>query len=299
MTTEINYNNFWTKLADNWNDIYNNIIQGKDLNNILYLINLLLEEELKKYIDIEFTVSEINRIYYEECNNVIELYISPKLKKENITYMNNLYNCYIKHKESKTDTYKKLTKLNIIKYKAFNIKDALIEDINYDNYCIKYDDIGVQTFVGYNEEKMPILNLVLYVKKPICDKILKKKKISVVMPDETTTEIEKWLPHETTAFDVILLNVIGEYNFIHNIGYIEFLLEGDPLISEGSVFTELNDIRNELLLLEKIKNINICSVCDRRELQKNILMCSRCKKNKYCCYNCQYIDYKTHKKFCS
>ena len=51
--------------------------------------------------------------------------------------------------------------------------------------------------------------------------------------------------------------------------------------------------------IEKIKNINICSVCDRRELQKNILMCSRCKKNKYCCYNCQYIDYKTHKKFCS
>jgi hypothetical protein len=318
MSTEINYNNFWQKLADNWKDIYNNIIsksekeynifahqgdnkesQKTKLENILFYINSLLCDELKKYIEIEYTIGEINRTYYNtKYDNIVELYISPKLKKENIIYMNKLYDAYIVNQREKSDIYKKLEYLTVVKYKAYNIKDALIEDINYDNYIIKYDDFGSQTFIGYNEEKLPVLNLVLYVKKPICDRILKKKKISVIMPDGSTSDVEKWLPHETTAFDIILLNIVGEYNFIHNIGYIEFLPEGDPLISEGSIFTELNDIRKQLLLLEKIKNINICSVCDRRELQKNILMCSKCKKIKYCGYNCQTIDYKTHKTFC-
>jgi hypothetical protein len=303
MSIEINYNNFWQKLAENWDDLYTNILNNTNkedkLNEILYLINLLLGEELQKHIDIEFTVGEINRIYYNnKYDNIIELYISPKLKKENIIYMENLYDVYNTHKQKKSDIYKKLNNLTVIKYKAYNVKDSLIDDITYDNCIIKYEDIGVQTFIGYDEKKLPVLNLVLYVKKPISEKILKKKKINVIMPDGSNSEIEKWLPHETNAFDIFLLNIAGEYNFINNIGYIEFLPEGDPLIAEGSMFTELNDIRKELLLLEKIKNINICSVCGRRDLQKNILMCSKCKNTKYCGYNCQTIDYKTHRQFC-
>jgi hypothetical protein len=303
MSIEINYNNFWQKLAETWDYLYTNILNNTNkedkLNEILYLINLLLGEELQKHIDIEFTVGEINRIYYNnKYDNIIELYISPKLKKENIIYMENLYDVYNTHKQKKSDIYKKLNNLTVIKYKAYNVKDSLIDDITYDNCIIKYEDIGVQTFVGYDEKKLPVLNLVLYVKKPISEKILKKKKINVIMPDGSNSEIEKWLPHETNAFDIFLLNIAGEYNFINNIGYIEFLPEGDPLIAEGSMFTELNDIRKELLLLEKIKNINICSVCGRRDLQKNILMCSKCKNTKYCGYNCQTIDYKTHRQFC-
>lgn len=306
MALEINYNNFWQKLADNWRDIYNNIIstvkkndQSDKLNNILYLLNLLLGDDLQKYIELEFTIGEINRTYYNsKYENIIELYISPKLKKENIIHMDNIYKEYIQHQNQRTNIYKKLENLSVIKYKAYNIKDALFEEIKYNDYIIKYYDFGIQTFIGYNEEKMPVLNLIIFVKKPLCDKILKKKKINVVMPDGSISEIEKWLPDETNAFDFIFNNIIGEYNFIHNIGYVEFLPEGDPLIAEGSVFTELNDIRKELVLLENIKNINICSVCGRRELQKNILMCSKCKKTKYCGYICQTIDYKTHKMFC-
>lgn len=306
MALEINYNNFWQKLADNWRDIYNNIIstvkkndQSDKLNNILYLLNLLLGDDLQKYIELEFTIGEINRTYYNsKYENIIELYISPKLKKENIIHMDNIYKEYIQHQNQRTNIYKKLENLSVIKYKAYNIKDALFEEIKYNDYIIKYYDFGIQTFIGYNEEKMPVLNLIIFVKKPLCDKILKKKKINVVMPDGSISDIEKCLPHETNAFDFIFNNIIGEYNFIHNIGYVEFLPEGDPLIAEGSIFTELNDIRKELVLLENIKNINICSVCGRRELQKNILMCSKCKKTKYCGYICQTIDYKTHKMFC-
>ena len=57
MSIEINYNNFWQKLAENWDDLYTNILNNTNkedkLNEILYLINLLLGEELQKHIDIE------------------------------------------------------------------------------------------------------------------------------------------------------------------------------------------------------------------------------------------------------
>jgi hypothetical protein len=82
---------------------------------------------------------------------------------------------------------------------------------------------------------------------------------------------------------------------------VEFLPEGDPLIAEGSIFTELSDLRGKITLLEKMTgdDILICNTCDRKQYQAKLLVCSKCKQTKYCCKTCQKIDYPTHKKFCT
>ena len=294
------YNNFWNKLSKNWDLIYEAFTQGSqsDVERANYLLNFFLGEKLQKYLEIESTVGELNRIAFDKAKNIIEIYISPKLKKENIPYMSNLLMGEIK-----------LPNLNINRYRAFNIKDALIEDINFDNYKISYNDLGCQSSFGYTEDilystdnipkKRVIINLVIYVKAEAAKHILEKKKLKVIMPDKSIQEIEKWLPNSSTAIDLFLINAVGEYNFIHNIGYIDFIPENDPLIEKGSVFTELADIRGKLALLDKSVNSKICHTCNRNDLQKKLFICSRCKKVRYCCRICQSIDYKTHKLFCN
>jgi hypothetical protein len=95
-------------------------------------------------------------------------------------------------------------------------------------------------------------------------------------------------------------NIREKYNFIHNIGYISFIPEGDPIIAPGSIFLDLESLRGALEALEKIKGESnmVCHSCNRRKFQRDIFQCSRCRKTKYCCKLCQMIDYPQHKKRC-
>ncbi len=288
--TDSDYTNFWNSVNKHWGVIYEAFTRGNqnDVVRANELLNFFLGNTLSQYLEIETTVGEINRIAFESANQLVEIYISPRLKRENIPYMEKLYSTSVV-----------LPNLQINKYRAYNVKDALIEDISYEDYKVSYTDIGCQSNLAYDSEHKPVINLVLYVKKSIAARILEKKKITAILPDGSKTEVDKWLPVNSNAIDILLLNTIGEYNFIHNIGYIEFLPEGDPLIVDGSIFTELKDIKGSLEILEKCRNVSICQVCNRHELQRNILRCKRCKVARYCCRECQIIDYKIHKTICN
>ncbi len=117
--------------------------------------------------------------------------------------------------------------------------------------------------------------------------------------DKSEKKMLKWLPTKTNVVDILLVNIIGEYNLIHRTGYIEFLPEGDALIAAGSLFTELSDLQGAYTILDKTMNTQICQVCTRRDYQIHLMQCSKCKKTKYCCRECQVIDYPTHKKLCT
>lgn len=171
-------------------------------------------------------------------------------------------------------------------------------------FITKYEDLGCQTFKGYNEQKQPIMNIVMHVKKSIADKFLVKKKVTFIHPKDNHGNpsreevLEKWLPDKLSVMDIFLTNAIGEYNLIHNVGYIEFMPEGDPLIAPGSVFTELSDLRQEILAIEKMKNTTCCATCGKRAIQCNLLRCSKCRKLYYCSVLCQSENFPIHKKFC-
>jgi hypothetical protein len=281
---------FWHQVSKNWQTIYKALTAGNinDINTTHKLINWFLGDSLFQHIEIEITVNEINRTEYPESYGLIELYVSPRLKKDNVPIMDEIINM------SPT-----LPNLSVIKYRAFNNKDALIADIEYEDHLVKYNDIGCQISMTYDDTRKPLLNVVIYVKKPLANHILEKKKVTFILPDNKETILEKWLPTKTSAIDILLLNIIGEYNVLYNLGYVEFLPEGDPLIAEGSVFTELSDLKGQINIIDKCLGREFCNTCDRQDYQTKLLVCSRCKKTTYCSKICQRLDYKSHKKFCT
>jgi hypothetical protein len=117
------YDNFWIKLVDYWQYCYNRILSNDD--NIKYIILKKINSFLdKKTLDISFTYGEINNIPLLEYNDIVELYISPILNKDNIEDMNRLYNTYQKYKNH-------LPNIIISKYRIFNKNNIKIKYLDY------------------------------------------------------------------------------------------------------------------------------------------------------------------------
>ena len=307
----------WANISAAWPKYYHLIKENPNVNleRVLNLITMLAGE-LTKSVDFEITYGEINRVLLDESSNLVELYISPKLLIKNIPIMNLL----ISNAPS-------LPNLNIVKYRAYHLKDTVIASIEYDLSNIKdnaansatpqfhtynYEDFGCQWFSGvdstddasaqkthqFNIKGMrPIINLVILVKKNAAN-LLTRKPVTFIMADGKEEIIEKWLPSVANVIDLFLINIIGEYNLIHNVGYIEFMPEDDPLIAPGSEFYELADLRAAFQMLNNNKHVMYCNVCGRHEFQSKVARCSKCKKIVYCGRICQKTDYDIHKKLC-
>lgn len=278
---------FWNMLKLQWNNVYDLIINGDEKG--LVLLNSFLTKKLSEHIILEATFNEINRQALPAFKNYVELYISPKLQKKNINTMIKMYN---------TKPKPALPNLLVSCYKAYHIQDPLIEDIKYDNIVIPFKNFGVQTLIGYSEKKKLQLNLVILVEKTTAGYLLEKTKINFKNEEGVQTSRNVWMPSKLNAMDLLLLNIIGEYNYIHNIGYIEYLPEDDPLITNDDNFTELDDIRNHLIQITKLNDYKICNYCNHNELQVSLYKCSVCKNVYYCNKICQKEDYKNHKLVC-
>jgi len=254
----------------------------------LNIINNVLTKDLQKYIKIEFTFREINRLPLERFANYVQIYISPSGSKDNIPYMKNLYEKRIS-----------LPNLIVACYSAYHPRDEAILDINYpdENFIIKYTDFGVQSTYGYSQDGKPLLNLIILIKQPIASKIIKKEKIEFKNKNNEIESRELYLPNKYNAVSLILNNIIGEYNLINHIGYIELLPEDDPLASNSN-FSELLEIREELNIILKHYNYKKCNYCEHHELQTALFRCSRCKKIYYCNKICQLSDWINHKFIC-
>lgn len=281
--------NFWGQLSKYWPSIYEGIKTGTPEQRVrcLEVVNGFLSEEQFKQLEIELTFGEINRVSLPHSSELVEMYISPRIRKDNIPAMEALFNGKIV-----------LPNLNVMKYRAYNPTSELISTIEQSDITAKYEDFGCQAVKGYDDEKKPILNIVLHVKNNIADKFLIKKPVTFVHPDGKQEVIEKWIPSGVSLIDIFLTNVLGEYNLIHHVGYIEFLPEGDTLIADGSVFTELADLRQEIISIEKLRGINICTTCSKRECQTQLFNCTKCKIIKYCSKECQISNWSIHKHCC-
>ena len=272
---------FWKRLSEQWAELYPKMLSGDP--NTLDHIQSLLTPELREHLELEFSFNEINRQALPRFKSYIELYISPKMLKDNLPYMSTLYE-------------KRITLPGLITacYKAYHYHDEAIKDIEYENdFVVKYTDFGVQCTFGYNENK-PILNLIIMIKDPVSKKLLKKTKVDF-KSEKGPGSREIWLPEKYNAVSMMLLNIIGEYHMINHIGYIEILPEEE---AKGE-FYELLDIRKELEIVLKHYNYKHCNYCGHNELQVKLLQCTRCKKIYYCSKVCQFGDWLNHKLICN
>jgi hypothetical protein len=276
---------FWMKLNKEWDIIYKLLIIGSEEG--LKLVNSYLSPELAEQLEIEASYREINKQNIKPYKNHIELYISPKMKRDNIPTMKALY-----------DGQLPIKNLSVSCYRAYHPKDAIISNIDFGEFIVKYTDFGFQGSFGYSEKHKPLLNIVLSVKQPLANKLLENKTVNFRSPDGKTSSRKVWMPSKTNAIDLFLLNILGEYNLLIHTGYIEVIPEDDPAIEKGSSFTELSDIKSSIEIIVKQYNYKVCNYCDHNELQTKLSSCSKCKKIYYCSKLCQKANWANHKTIC-
>ena len=301
---------FWEQLSQTWDALYPGLINGDA--NALSIINSYLDY-LSNHVQLEYSFNEINRQSLTVYNGTIELYIAARLNRDNIPFMKALYNAKLPLKNLIVSCYKAYHPSDpIIANIEFVDKDINLTSINNitainittnntstnNTFIASYEDFGYQGSYGYNSDKKPLLNIVIVVKQPLATKILKKQTINFNRPDGKMSSRDIWIQDVYNPIDIFLTNIIGEYNIINHVGYIEILPEDDPSIKDGSEFTELSDIKKMLEIILKQYNYNYCNYCEHNELQVDLQRCGKCKKIHYCSRTCQKSDWKNHKILC-
>lgn len=279
--------NLWDNVEKWWTTLYEALTVGiqSDHKKTLDLLAYFAGPKLTEFIDFEITVNELNKIPipHKAARGIVELYITPVMKKENIPIM-----------EYVTSQQRKLPNLHVLNYSSYNSQNVTLAKIDIDNINATYEDFSCQHFSGIDGDKA-LINIIVHIKNPLAKKILKKQTVTFVDSEKKTFSLEKWLPTTPNIAMLFLLRTIGEYNFIHNTGYIEFVPEDDPIIAPGSVFYELASLKHAYSLLDKEKS---CQTCTRKPWQTKLMQCSKCRDTFYCCVECQRIDFHVHKNFC-
>jgi hypothetical protein len=276
-----NIKKFWVNFTTVWNAVRQRIVQCD--TSALKIINILLtNNELVNYIMIDFTFSEINRCAVDNIDGLIEMYISPKYNIKNIPYMLELYN-----------TAPELPNLIYSCYRPYNPRLEMIQSIDFGQFVVNNSDFEYVYDIVKLTDQRHVMNIVIRVKQPVASKILRKQKITV----NSDKEREVYVSTEFNAFDIIIDRLIGEYNMIHHIGYIELYPEDDPLVVNNSRFEQLSDIKDQLEILNKMHNYIRCAFCNRHPFQKKIMACE-CGNIYYCSSVCKKLNLSTHKEFC-
>lgn len=298
-------NNFWQYMEKNWSRLRQFLLHNNEATRERAMTRALNETNqalgvLQRHLDIEYTIGEANRIVFDQTANRVEMYISPRLDRRNIPYLEALYQTG----EELIRTSEKLTGLNIYKYRAYKANGELLSSVEYPNGDVfNYSDFGCQINHGVSElggKNVPVLHLVVWIKDTVAPKVVEKKKVRFVNPDipnDPGTQLDRWLPSKSNVVDLLLLNMVGEWSIMHGIGYIEYMPEGMTDIDPKAEFRELLDIRKRMAFIHK--GLRKCSVCGRFEYQvRKLFRCSTCKKTIYCSALCAEIDSVIHAQAC-
>lgn len=292
------YVNFWEDLHSKWDQAYPYLLQG--IPECIQLIQGLLPANINQYVEFEYSYGTINQQPISRARGLIEIYISPKRLRSNIPVMKALYAGYLKY-----TTKTPIDNLFVSCYRGYHESNPLIEDLDFTDFKVNYLDFGCQIspcILNTESASRPGLNLVIKVKQPTADRILKKETIQFKKDDDTTSR-SVWMP-TCIAPDAFLLNIIGEANLLNYIGYIEYLHEDDVTkLDEQSEtpaeFYELYDIKKHIDFLLTSYSNKKCAYCQHSTLQCDLKKCSACSTTYYCSRICQVSDWKMHKTMCS
>jgi hypothetical protein len=291
---------FWFALSSNWKMLYKLIQRGSPMS--LLFIERHLPEEYNLHISL--TYNKINNQELDIAYGLVVMYISPNNCRDNISYMNELY-----------DKRVTLPNLLVVKYSAFHpqglISEILYDDIEHNvekdikekdaekleekdikekdkNIGISYEVFKVHCLHGYSERlpsgnPKPTMNLVITCPKTL----LEQKKVVFMDKNEKKSERNVWMfcgnnpGKESYILDRYLLEVLGEYNMLLFVSYIEIVPSEDA--SPEIEYMPLESLRDELELVMKSYEppIKKCSYCQISEIQTDLIKCE-CKKFYFC-----------------
>ena len=268
---------FWIELSNAWSTLYK-MIQKGSLSALEYINNLLKELPL----NISITYGQINKQHFDLAYGYVVIYISPRRLKDNINIMEQLYNKRIN-----------LPNLLIAKYQPYHDQDdvpnEILDEIDGKEVKINIDMFHVHCLQGYNQlndgsnTNKPVLNLVITCNREFLDhKEVKFYKNDNKNDNKNDTSSRKVYFYKGQALDQYLDIILGEYNLIHYISYIE-LIPKDEAIKEIA-FLPLESLRESIELISKPYK-KACGYCSIDSLQMQLRPC-RCKRLEFCCDIC-------------
>ena len=298
---------FWDQFAEAWNSLYMPLASGPQLGvPALDRIYSMLDSDLMTKLEFEVTVGQINMQTLAPYTQQIELYISPRLLKNNRVFMRELY----KHRVE-------LPNLTVSCYKSWNpnagiLSQMIIEfdpDVSGENagdsksepgsfLQLSYSDFGYYKLDGLDETdgaRRVNLNVMLAINPAIADYVMEQKPVTFVLQDGKESTRDVWVPKSNNVLTAFLLAMVGEYNMLNRIGYIEYV-RGDSDEAKSVELHEFGDIRKDLEFIESQNGrLSACDYCSRTSGQAKLFTCS-CHKARYCSIKCQRALWRSHSK---
>jgi hypothetical protein len=75
---------FYDAFRAAWSYLYEMMLYEKSRQTALHILNSLLPSNLSEKIILEYTVNELNRVFFPKQDKYIEIYISPRNNIKNI-----------------------------------------------------------------------------------------------------------------------------------------------------------------------------------------------------------------------
>ena len=281
---------FWQRLADCWQDLYKLIQKNSVI--ALRIIDTLLQD---LPINISISYNLINKQELDIANGQVVLYLSPNGNKDSVQILERLY--------SKRIT---LNNLLIAKYRAYNenddIPNEITDNIDNNNININVDEFAVHCLQGYNQDR-PVLNLVITCRKDLlsCKEVkfmheanaladIETKMSEVKIAESEAVKAESEIKstsrpvyfYKGGALDEYLSIILGEYNLIHYIGYIEIIPKEDAI--KEIPFMKLDSLRESVEFISKPYK-HQCAYCSIDSMQMDLIKC-QCKRLEFCSSLC-------------
>lgn len=282
-----------------------------------------LQDLFKEFgVGIELHVGMRNGRMLEEYKYSVELCISPLGEKDKLYIVDLIYNS-LKNQLPVGLSIAKY-KINIAKIKTIEFKDPdFIMVPEYIEYQLSY---AIEP-----KSNKPLMNLVLRLDDRCINTVVEKKKVvfkvknikdneefrqfvqqnitSDVTVDQNAGTYSRmvWIP-KTDAILTILVNLIGEMQYINVIGYIEMIPKSeDEKLRKAKQTTatedpwySLDELSADVENFVAQHDLRYCARCNHSSMHVNLTKCksSSCDTY-YCSALCNNADAKSHKKICT
>lgn len=271
---------FFRWMIDSWHDLKDALLEQK----LSAMQDISKRNPFPKNIAVIVVPNSVNMNNIDDYKNIVEMYFSASMNEKNIPYIGVMYQKYLKYKD-------KLPGLVACKYYPFTKNMPMIEKIDADE-PVNVDLFRVHTILGHEQQsdaKSPgnmLVNLVV-IFDPVLEKYFEKKEI--------------WIPNALKK-DIIgefLINLVGEYNFLHRTATIRLLSANDEtaLMEHSKHPHELRTVYDELERMH-YRDVQRCLCCGHADYQLSLMRCSACKSGLYCSKQCQKIHRPLHKINC-
>ena len=270
-------------------NIINNLLLKKnqhDYNKVIEIINIIKKtHDIENKIDIIFSTDIRNGKILNERLNHVELIISPIFKKENLEFLDILYNTMLSKKEIVLcDNW------SLVKFKPWDKKSLETINIEYKNnnesIIITHNDIKYSS-TDNKKHNLEKIDITLFIDNKVQEYLLQKHNIN---------GNDVLIPRDSSIL-ALMDAAIGEYNMLNIVNHISICI--NPSSNNNLPLKNLSEKIQMIDTIINTKNkIQCCLRCGYLNTHVKLVKC-KCDNVYYCDNVCKNAHADIHNQFCN